>query len=91
MLTCREVSRDLASDRLRTARLGRRLAIRAHLLMCAACRRFAREIAELGGAMRELAESGERPRLDIAAEQRIIERLREQLPGDDRGSRRTDG
>lgn len=83
MLTCKEVSRDLAADGLRTAGIGRRLAIRAHLLMCDGCRKFAREIEELGDAMRRLTAAIERPPLDVAAEQRILERLREPLAHDE--------
>lgn len=94
MLTCRDVSRGLAADELRTGALGRRLAIRVHLLMCDRCRRFAREIRQLGTAMRQLGASVGPAPLEVAAQQRILDRLHDHLapdetrPSDDDGEQR---
>lgn len=54
-LPCREMTR-LASEAL-DRDLGRteRFALRSHLLYCAACRRYARQIATLRSALRRLA------------------------------------
>lgn len=83
MLTCKEVSHALAADALREAGFGRRVAIRAHLLMCESCRKFALELEEMGEAMRRLTKSGEAHDADASAEARILERLRESRGGDE--------
>jgi hypothetical protein len=44
MISCREVSTLVASDALGAQPWRRRLAARLHLMMCAACRRFAAQI-----------------------------------------------
>ncbi len=54
MLKCKDVSRLIAADQLRTARFGTRLAVRAHLLMCTQCSRFAGEIREVSRTLRML-------------------------------------
>ena len=54
MLKCKEVARLLASDELEGARLHRRLSVRAHLLMCRHCRRYAAQLRALGSAARDL-------------------------------------
>lgn len=82
MLTCKEVSRGLAADELRTSALGRRLAIRLHLLMCDNCRRFAREMRELGAAMRQLGASVAPTPVEASAQQRILDRLHDDLAPD---------
>ena len=54
MLTCKEVSRSIASDELSTAGWRQRLATRLHLLMCRHCRRYARQIDQIGQAAKEI-------------------------------------
>lgn len=76
MLTCREVSRDNASDSGGSAGIGRRLAVRFHLMMCASCRAFAREMELLGAAVRRATAPNESPTPESAAESRLIARLR---------------
>lgn len=51
--SCREVSRCLAGDGLENTPWRRRPLIRLHLLMCAHCARFARQLELLGLAWRE--------------------------------------
>lgn len=75
MLTCKEVSHDLAADVLRSGGLGRRFAIRLHLLMCDKCRSFARQLEQMGTAMRDLSGIGEAHGTDNAAEARIFARI----------------
>ena len=52
MLSCSEVARICASDEIRSCGPVRRLAVRLHLLMCRHCRRYVRELAEIGEAVR---------------------------------------
>ncbi len=54
MLTCREVTRLLASDEYLDSRIGRRLAIRMHLVMCRHCRRYASQLRSIRASAREL-------------------------------------
>lgn len=75
MLTCEDVSRELASDGRRSAGLRRRLGIWAHLLMCDGCRRFSQEIEALGIAARQLARANEHPSADVASVERLLARL----------------
>ncbi len=79
MLTCKEVSQDLASDALERASWRRRVAVRLHLMMCDGCRRFAREIAELGSATRRLAGTVEPGTDDDALQQRLMGQVREAI------------
>ena len=55
MLRCKEVTRLCASEDLRGAPWRTRMAVRAHLLMCRHCRRYVRELARIGAAVRALA------------------------------------
>ncbi len=54
MLTCKEVSRTIASDNLAEAGLRRRLALRFHLWMCRYCRRYATQMRQLGDMARSM-------------------------------------
>ena len=62
MLTCKEMATAIGRDEWRTASWRRRLALRLHLLMCSACRRYAAQIRAIGTAARSLLrERGEDP------------------------------
>ena len=54
MPTCKEVTRAISTDELSEAGIGRRLAVRLHLLKCRYCRRYAGQIRALGDAARGL-------------------------------------
>lgn len=54
MLTCREVSRALATKELKGANLWRRFRIRLHLLKCRHCRLYAAQIRAIDEAARQL-------------------------------------
>lgn len=54
MLRCDEVTRLHATDAIRTAGWRTRLSARIHLLMCRSCRRYVRELAAIGDAVRGL-------------------------------------
>ena len=54
MLSCKEVTRIVASDELAGAGWRRRLAIRIHLLICRYCRRYAAQLRAIGQSARKL-------------------------------------
>lgn len=54
MLRCDEVTRLYASDEIRRA-WRKRIAVRLHLALCSACRRYVREIDAIGDAARSAA------------------------------------
>lgn len=72
MLSCKEVATALASGEAERGGLRGRLAIRWHLLLCAACRTYARQMRRLGEAARSLL--GREP-TDPAALARLEEEL----------------
>jgi len=76
MMSCRQVTRRIASDQLAGAGWRSRLGVRLHLAMCRHCRRYAAQLAAIGDAARSLfrrRESG--PSRDL--ERAILERCRE--------------
>lgn len=83
MLSCKEVSHDLLADVHKSAGIGRRIAIRVHLLMCDNCRRFAAQLQRMNATMRELRSDGDPALGDEAAAQRILERVRTAKPADE--------
>jgi anti-sigma factor RsiW len=78
MLTCREVSRLVASGDLAGQSAFRRLRVRIHLLGCDHCKRYARELRAISAAARRLLRAQpldpERP---ARLEQAIIASARE--------------
>ena len=54
MLSCKEVSRSIASDELAGASWTRRLGVRFHLLMCRHCRRYEAQLRAIGVTARRL-------------------------------------
>ena len=54
MMSCREVTRIVASDQLAEAPRARRLGVRLHHLMCRHCRRYASQLRALGKAARSI-------------------------------------
>jgi anti-sigma factor ChrR (cupin superfamily) len=62
MLSCKEITRRIASGELEEAGLWRRLAARAHLLMCRHCRKFEAQMRAIGeGAKRAFGNGGREP------------------------------
>ncbi len=81
MLTCKDVAKAIGQDEWRTASWRRRLALRAHLLMCRHCRRYAAQIQAIGTAARSLfREQGEDPKALERLQERILSR-RSTTPG----------
>ena len=54
MLSCKEVTRKIASDELAEAGWRERLAVRLHLLLCRHCRRYVAQLRAIGAAARNL-------------------------------------
>ncbi len=54
MLSCKEVTRKIASDELAEAGWWERLAVRLHLLWCRHCRRYVAQLRAIGAAARNL-------------------------------------
>ena len=90
MASCKEASR-LASDSLnRRLTLGERIALRTHLFMCEACRRFERQITFLHHAASriEAAETAGSLALSPSARDRINRGIRQGSKSARRPSRR---
>lgn len=75
MLTCKEIATSLAAGELERSGPRRRLAVWLHLLMCAYCRAYARQMRLLGEVTRRLLgrEAADPERLALL-EQRLVER-----------------
>jgi hypothetical protein len=73
MISCEEVSRIVASDRLVESSSQHRLAIRLHLLICRFCRRYTGQLSAIDAAIRRRwgADSG-----DPAALERLEGKIR---------------
>ncbi len=54
MVSCKEVTRKIASDEFAEAGWKERLAIRLHLLLCRHCRGYAAQLRAIGAAARNL-------------------------------------
>ena len=54
MLTCKEITKAMASDELADAGWRRRLEARFHLLMCRHCRRYAAQLHRISKAAKAL-------------------------------------
>lgn len=54
MLSCKEVTRLLSDSQERTLHLNERVKMRMHLMMCAGCRNFERQMTVIRNAMRAL-------------------------------------
>ena len=66
----------VAADEVRSAGFARRVAVHMHLMMCNNCRRFARELDQLGQPMRLMP----REELERGAEAEAVERVMRRLP-----------
>lgn len=74
MLSCREVTRKIATEELAEAGWRERMAVWMHLLICRFCRRYARQIRALG----RFARQAWTPGMDDPAR---LERLRRNILG----------
>lgn len=81
MMDCKQVSRLLSQSLERPMSWRQRLGMRLHLVLCAACRQFERQLLLLRSALRKsvsLVENDERLRLSQHARQRIAEAVHAQ-------------
>jgi len=77
MLTCKEVSHSIATDEVQTAGWRQRLAVKLHLLMCRHCRRYSRQIREIGDAAQGVFG---RDSLDSTSRDRLRDSILDRLP-----------
>jgi hypothetical protein len=77
MLTCKEVSRTIATEALVTTTWRRKLSIRLHLFLCNQCRRYADQLRGIGAAVRDGV--GERA-LNIEARNRLRDSIVTAIP-----------
>lgn len=75
MIRCKEVAELLGTEQLRDQGLSRRLQVRLHLWMCVHCKRFERQIRQMGAAVRRLLGSTEAASPDERLEERILRKL----------------
>jgi anti-sigma factor ChrR (cupin superfamily) len=71
MLTCKDVTRIVASEGLEDLGWARRAEVRLHLLWCRHCRRYRARIEALGRAARSVFET-DRPDADLDRLERSI-------------------
>jgi hypothetical protein len=83
MLTCKEASERVSQSYERRLTWGERLGLRLHLVICAACARFARQVRFLHAAARAFGTTGAKlamtQGLTAQAKQRIADALKRQL------------
>ncbi|MEJ2203285.1 MAG: anti-sigma factor [Gemmatimonadota bacterium] len=73
MLRCKEVTRLCASEEILVAPLRVRLGVWMHLKLCRHCRRYVRELARIGQAVRDLYHDVEgQPDRDEALIRRVL-------------------
>ena len=84
MACCREVTRKIASDEFREATLWQRFAVHFHLLMCCHCRRYAKQLREIGSAARTVWST---PSQDHSTIERLERQILEGVP-DEKETRR---
>jgi hypothetical protein len=80
MLTCKEASELISQSYERRLSWGERLGLRLHLVICAACTQFARQMRFLHAAARAFGttdtELGTTAQLSAEAKQRIADTLK---------------
>lgn len=75
MIRCNEVARLLSTEQLEDQHFSTRIQVRLHLWMCVHCRRFERQIRQLGAAIRSLLGSTEATRPGGELEERVLRKL----------------
>lgn len=75
---CREVSLLLSKEQDQPTPPRRSLPVRIHLLICKACRPYARQLDWLRRTLRRLEHAHGPATLDAAARERILARLRQE-------------
>ena len=78
MLRCNDVSKIIAADELEGASWTRKLAVRMHILMCAHCRRYERQLKEIARAAKSVLggrDSDPDPEVTRHLEAKILDKL----------------
>jgi hypothetical protein len=86
MLSCKEATRILSEGLDRKLPLHRRLAVRLHVILCALCRTYSRQLRALDGLIRSRFQDGPPPRSEPARpalSPEARERLKAVLKGSD--------
>lgn len=73
MISCRNVSKLLTSDELSAQSFWKRAEVRLHLLMCKYCSRLARQLGQIGAAVRRRHDSSSDQ--DPGLEESLISKL----------------
>jgi predicted anti-sigma-YlaC factor YlaD len=76
--SCKEAARNVAEALEHELPLGRRLALRFHLLICSACRRYRRQVVGLNRLVQRYVRESSQPIavLSPATRQRFVEAMR---------------
>jgi predicted anti-sigma-YlaC factor YlaD len=85
LTSCKKAARALSESLDRPLPFHRRIGLSLHLMMCAACRQYRRQMIGLNRLVRNrMHEVGPVTDLDTATRQRLLERLRHanQTPSD---------
>ncbi|HYW77354.1 MAG TPA: hypothetical protein VFA48_12160 [Gammaproteobacteria bacterium] len=77
--SCRDVSYELSREYMQGASARRSWRVRAHLLICGACRRYEQYLAWMRDNVRRAADNAASARLSHAQRERIRQTLHEQL------------
>lgn len=77
MPSCRDVARLLSHMQERPVPAGERLALRAHLMLCTSCRRYARQLNWLHDTLNGTGGQADAVRLSDNAKERIRHALSE--------------
>ena len=72
MLNCKEVTESISGDQLLKTGSWHRLAVRIHLFMCQKCRRYQKQMREIGAAARRMWRSQ-------PEEATVLDRLEDQI------------
>ena len=77
--SCKDAAKTVAEELERELQLHRRVALKFHLLICSACRRYRRQVIGINRLVRRYVRESSLPviELDQATRQRFVESLRE--------------
>lgn len=77
--SCKQAARSLAESLEHPLPLHRRMGLSLHLMMCAACRQYRRQVLGLNRLVRRRVQDTSGPVVDLDAttRQRLVERLRQ--------------
>ena len=88
MLSCKEVTRQIASDEFAEAGWLKRIGLRFHLLMCRYCRRYQKQLSALGaGARDRWGDSPEDPQTLERLERQVLDQSGERFDAERSGEK----